>query len=69
MADVTVPLNRAMMDMLIDFQTRVKELEAEVNRLRLYERAMQSMAAQFIHPKMTAEELATAQLETKTSRA
>lgn len=36
---------------------------AEIERLQLYERAMQSMASQFVHPKMTAEELARLQLE------
>ena len=37
----------------------------EIERLRLYERAMQSMAAQFVHPKMTAEEMAHMQLGEK----
>ncbi len=37
-------------------------LRHKIDRLRLYERAMQSMAAQFICPKHTAESLAKMQL-------
>ena len=36
---------------------RVRDLEAEMARLRRYEQAMQSMAEQFISPKTTAEEM------------
>ena len=42
--------------------TKVLWQDAEIKRLQLYERAMQSMAKQFVHPKMTAEELARQQL-------
>ena len=45
-----------------DVICHVKALGCEIERLRLYERAMQSMAAQYVHPKMTAEELAKMQL-------
>lgn len=40
----------------------VLALLAEIERLRLFERAMQSMAAQFVHPKVTAEQMAKEQL-------
>jgi len=45
-----------------DLACHVRALIVEVGRLQLYERAMQSMAAQFICPKKTAEELARQQL-------
>jgi hypothetical protein len=35
----------------------------EIEDLRIYKRAMDSMAAQFIHPKMTAREMAEMQLK------
>jgi hypothetical protein len=38
------------------------EAAAEIEELKLYKRAMESMAAQFIHPKTTALELAKSQL-------
>lgn len=40
--------------------------KAECERLRVFERAMESMAAQMIHPKMTALEMANMQLEEPT---
>jgi hypothetical protein len=46
-------------DNLLAEKTR---LEAEITRLRLYERAMQSIANQFVCPKISAEELAKRQL-------
>jgi hypothetical protein len=40
-----------------------KEIADQVRELLVYKRAMDSMARQFIHPKMTALELAQAQLK------
>lgn len=40
-----------------------KEIADQVRELLIYKRAMESMAAQFIHPKMTAREMAEAQLK------
>lgn len=40
----------------------VRQLLDEIERLQLYERAMQSMARQFICPQITAEELARQQV-------
>lgn len=55
---------------LVDVPDKVLgELEAanaECERLRVFERAMESMAAQMIHPKMTALEMANMQLEEPT---
>jgi len=45
-----------------DVICHVKALAAEYERLQLYERAMKSMAAQFVCPRFTAEELAKRQL-------
>jgi hypothetical protein len=42
--------------------TEAIEAAAEIEELKLYKRAMESMAAQFIHPKTTALELAKSQL-------
>ena len=44
------------------------ESRREIERLQLYERAMKSMAAQFICPKMTAREMAEKQLEVKATK-
>ena len=41
----------------------IQAAKAECERLRVFERAMESMAAQMIHPKMTALEMANMQLE------
>ena len=40
----------------------IVDLLNDCERLRLYERACESMAAQFVHPRMTAEQLANQQL-------
>lgn len=45
----------------------IQAAKAECERLRVFERAMESMAAQMIHPKMTALEMANMQLEEPTS--
>lgn len=39
-----------------------KEIADQVRKLLIYQRAMESMARQFIHPKMTAYEMANIQL-------
>ena len=40
-----------------------KEIAAEVREMFIYKRAMESMARQMIHPKMTAKEMAELQLK------
>ena len=40
-----------------------KQIASEVRELLIYKRAMESMAKQFIHPKMTALEMAQMQIE------
>lgn len=42
-----------------------KEIAAEVRELMIYKRAMDSMASQMIHPKMTGLEMAKSQLGIK----
>lgn len=44
---------------------KVSALESEVERLKLYEQAWQSLAAQIVCPKTTAEEMAKRQLGIK----
>ena len=39
-----------------------REIAAQVHELMIYRRAMESMAAQFVHPKITAMEMALQQL-------
>jgi hypothetical protein len=46
-----------------DVVRRKRRKDAEIECLRLFERAMESMAAQFVCPKMTATELAQKQLK------
>lgn len=55
--------SRKEIELACESRNALPELIAEIERLRLYERAMQSMADQFIHPKYTAEELARQQLK------
>lgn len=56
-------------DMLgADVCCHVKALAAEYERLRLFEQAMQSMAAQILCPKTSAEELARRQLRFDVTR-
>lgn len=50
--EATMRSNRVTIESLVD----------ECDRLKLYERAIESMASQMIHPKMTAEEMAKMQL-------
>ena len=39
-----------------------KEIAGQVRELLVYKRAMESMASQFVHPKITAREMAEMQL-------
>lgn len=62
-----------------DLRREIAELKLTLNRqnfrtaeneeLQVYKRAMESMAKQFIHPRMTALELAELQLKGKTQHA
>jgi hypothetical protein len=50
-------------EQLAYFERRCAELKAENDSLSIYKRAMESMAAQFVHPKITALQLAELQLK------
>ena len=59
----------SLTDEIADLEEFIRRQDAEISRmgktiegLSLYHRAMKSMAKQFVHPKMTAEELARSQL-------
>lgn len=43
----------------------LRDAANEIEELTIYKQAMESMAAQFIHPKMTAREMAELQLKDK----
>ena len=45
-------------DVAAKLAEEVERLKGEVERLTLYERAVASLAKQFVHPKTTAEEMA-----------
>lgn len=45
-------------EMLFTLASEVKKLRAEVARLSLFERAIASLASQFVHPLTTPEEFA-----------
>jgi hypothetical protein len=49
--------------LVVQIATKVEELCAEIRDLQVYRDAMQSMASQMIHPKMTAREMAEMQLK------
>jgi RNA polymerase-interacting CarD/CdnL/TRCF family regulator len=49
-------------DLVRQIANRVQELYAEIRELQVYKEAMESMASQMIHPKMTAKEMAQIQL-------
>jgi len=49
-------------DLVRQIANRVQELYAEIRDLQVYREAMESMASQMIHPKMTAKEMAEIQL-------
>lgn len=42
---------------------RIQELYAEIRDLQIYKDAMESMASQMVHPKMTAKRMAEMQLD------
>ena len=46
-----------------ELRQRVAELERKAEKDSIYRRAMENMAKQFVCPRMTAEELAMAQLK------
>jgi len=53
-------------DLVRQIANRVQELYAEIRDLQVYREAMESMASQMIHPKMTAKEMAEIQLSKST---
>lgn len=55
---VTVTVDPELVD-------EIQRLQREVARLKPFEQAMQRMAAQYVHPKTTAEEMVESILQAK----